>query len=272
MSALRQLIQGILDDVAKAHRRIFAPIDFDELNERAVKTKQWLNLGIFSETDRRQVAKEIGQRFAEIRRLRFRQEKAIAERQTKANELAAQLQHEIAEVDAEASANPGSQESWRALADMDGRSRENWHYLTDSQRQVLRQAIDVGFQKIKAARAAFAAESAKVFAQYNETLSDTLFALEEAASKEAAFEAIERIKPVRTDLRAEKRLLKRQRDELYALLAQISASINEVFDQANAQATHEFNRIRADMERLDGEIKNASNWQTANALFEKRNS
>ena len=129
--------------------------------------------------------------------------------------------------------------------------------------------IDAGFQKIKAARAAFAAESAKVFAQYNETLSDTLFALEEAASKEAAFEAIECIKPVRTDLRAERRLLKRQRDELYALLAQISSSINEVFDQANVQAAHEFNRIRADMERLDGEIKNASNWQTANALFEK---
>ena len=121
-------------------------------------------------------------------------------------------------------------------------------------------------QTVRAARKAFAVEATKVFAQYNETLSDTLFGLEDEASKEAAFEAIERIKPIRTSLRVESRLLKRQRDELYALLTQISSSIDEVFEQANAKSAQDFNRLRAEMERFDGQIKAASNWQTANAL------
>jgi len=267
--ALRRLTERILDDINDAHRRIFSPIDFDGLNARVVSAKQWLDLGLFSDVDRQQLPKDIAGCFGEIRRLRFRQEKVRAERQAKADALANELHAEIAQVSAEASANPGSQESWRALVEMDGQLTEDWRFLTDSHRQALRREIDAGFEKIRAARVAFAAEAAKVFAQYNEILADALFTLEEDASKEAAFEAIERIKPVRRALKDEKRLLKRQRDELITLLRQISASIDEVFDQVNAQATQEYNRIRADIDRLDDEIKKASDWQTADALFEK---
>jgi hypothetical protein len=267
--ALRQLIQTILEDIDRAHRRIFASIDFDEFNTRASNAKQWLNLGNFSEGEGRQIGREIARCFGEIRKLRFRQEKMNAERQAKADELAAALQQEIAEVNANVAANPGAQDSWRSLVEMDGRLGENWRYLTDAHRQLLRDAIDAGFQKIRAARAAFAAEAAKIFAQYNEILSDTLFALEEEASKEAAFEAIERVKPVRNELKNDRRLLKKQRDELYALLSQISSSIEEIFNKADSQATQEFSRIRTDMENLDDEIKRIANWQSANALFEK---
>ncbi len=267
--ALRQLIRTILEDIDRAHRRIFASIDFDEFNKRASNAKQWLNLGNFPEGDGKQIGREIARCFGEVRKLRFRQEKMNAERQAKADELAAALRQEIAEVNAEVAASPGAQESWRSLIEMDGRLGENWRYLTDAHRQQLRDAIDAGFQKIRAARAAFAAEAAKIFAQYNEILSDTLFALEEEASKEAAFDAIERVKPVRNELKNDRRLLKKQRDELYALLSQISSSIEEIFNKADSQATQEFSRIRADMENLDDEIKNITNWQSANALFEK---
>ena len=114
--------------------------------------------------------------------------------------------------------------------------------------------MDAAFQKVRVARAAFAAESMKVFAKYNEILSDTLFTLEEEGSREAAFEANRRIRPVMAELQAETRLLKRQREELYVLTRQICSSIDEVFEQANKQSAQEFNRIRADIERLDTRI------------------
>jgi hypothetical protein len=267
-SALQKLIQDIFDHIDLAKRRIFATIDFEGLNSRAENAKQWMHLGNLPAAELDRIRLQVRYCFAEIRKLRFRQEKAKEERQARATEVASELAQEIQEVAVRIPTESGRPETWQALADIDRGLRESWHLLSDSQRQTLSEAIRTASQTVRAARKAFAVEATKVFAQYNETLSDTLFALEEEASKEAAFEAIDRIKPIRANLRVETRLLKRQRDELYALLTQISSSIDEVFDQANAKATQDFNRLRSDMERLDGQIKAASNWQAANALTE----
>ena len=267
-AALQQLLQRFFDDVDRAKRRIFATIDFEGLNARAVSAQQWAGFGYMPAAELDRIRLQVRYCFAEIRKLRFRQEKAKEERQARAAEVASELAQEIQEVAARIPTESGRPETWQALEDIDRSLRESWHLLSDSQRQTLSEAIRTASQTVRAACKAFAVEATKVFAQYNETLSDTLFGLEDEASKEAAFEAIERIKPIRASLRAEARLLKRQRDELYALLTQISSSIDEVFEQANAKSAQDFNRLRAEMERLDGQIRAASNWQTANAFTE----
>lgn len=268
VEALHELIRALLLDVDRAHRRIFSVIDFDALNARAEYAKEWLWLRDFPRANFEQTGQLVSRCFGDIRKLRFRQEKAKAERQARANEVAAELMTEVRDVLTEVGKNPGRPEVWQSLVDLDRAFREIGHLLTDAQRQPLSDAINSGFKSVREARAAFAAEAAKAFAQYNDALSDVLFALEEDATKNAAFEAIERIKPIRAELRNDTRLQRRQRDELYALVSQISSSIDEIFEQANAQAAKEFQHLRADIERLDGEVKDASNWQTANALIE----
>lgn len=268
--ALQSLLQSVLDDVRRSHARILAAVDFDELDARTEAARQWLNYSPMAEADRNRVVSQIRRCFSEIRTLRFRQERAKAERESRASEHASELLEEITEAVAEAAQNPASPESWRALVNLDNRLRENWHILAEVQRLALKQAVDSGFTTIRSARIAFATEATRVFAQYNETLTDTLLALEEegtkAGAKEAAFEAIERIKPIRTALRGEVRLLRAQRDDLYAVLTQISAAIDEVFEAADVKAMQEFGRLRADIERLEEQIKDAVNWETAAAL------
>jgi hypothetical protein len=264
-AALQQLLQGVLNDVDRAHRRIFATTDFDILNTRAMSAKEWTLLRDFPAAEFDRMAIQVRRCFAEIRRLRFRQEKMMAERQARASEFAEELQQEINEA---ASANPASPDTWQTFGDLDRRLRESWHWLPEEQRRALKTKIDAGFQKIKAARAAFAAESAKVFAECNDVLSDILFALEEEATRDAAVEAIERIKPIRLQLRTESRLLWNQRQELNGILNAISSSINEVFEKASTQAVQEYNRLKADMEEMEKKIKSAAKWQSANALID----
>ena len=69
-------------------------------------------------------------------------------------------------------------------------------------------------------------------------------------------------------MRTEARLLGGQRRELNGLLRAISCSIDEVFEKASAQSAQEFNRIKADIEELDGKIRSAASWQAASSLID----
>lgn len=265
--ALRQLLGTIHQDVERHHKKIQAFIDFDDLQRRIASAKRWVSLKDFPSADRSAMLAAISRCVTEIRKLRFRQEREKAARQARTDRIAAELQEDLDEASKDASLRPGSHETWQSLVELDSRLRESWHALTEQQRRSLRQGIDAAFQQIRSARAAFADEATRVFSHYNEILSDTLFALEEEPSRERAFEAIEQIKPVRSELRTERRLLKVQRQELIGLLSAISASIDEVFEKASAAATQEQNQILADFDRFQDQIRTADSWKLANELI-----
>ena len=125
----------------------------------------------------------------------------------------------------------------------------------------------MGFDKVKALRTQFAVEAARVFAEYAEILSDTLFTLEEEGNRETAMAAIERIKPLRVALRTESRLLAHHRHEIGLLLKNVSSAIDEIFEESKKAYTEVVNRIKMDVERLEKSIQCASDFSTASALI-----
>jgi hypothetical protein len=267
INALEQHFSAFAEEIARAHRRIFAPIDFDELHTRASALKRWVLLRDFPSQHRTAMLGRANRCFAEIRKIKFRHEKAIADRAAKADHLASELSLEIQDTIAEARQRPADPQVWQTLVSLDGRSREAWKFLKEDQRESFRMLVDEGFQIIRDARARFAAEASRVFSEYNEVLSNALFLLEEEPTRETAFEVIERIKPIRTALRTEKRLLRTHHQELNGSLSVISASIDELFERAAAQATEEEHRIFADIEKFEAEIAEANDWVAANELI-----
>lgn len=243
--------------ITACHRRIFSNIDFDDLNQRIGELRRWCHLRDFPTTYRAEAMREIGQCSAEVRKLRFRQDKAKRERQERSEMVAIEMLQETKDAQTVVETSPGKPETWQTLVELDKQFREVANLLSETQRNNLRTLIDACFQKVRAARAAFATEATAVFANYNELLSDTLLSLEDEASREAAFEAIERIKPIRAQLRSERRLLRSHRIELEGLLQAISTSIEEVFEQADERAAGEWARIQADCERLAAQIEGA---------------
>jgi len=264
---LRQCLDEMLSTITSYHRRIFSSIDFDELDRRITALKRWSSLRDFPAGHRTAVSKQISRCYAELRKLRFRQQQAKRDRQERAEMVAAELLLEVNDAKLKADSAPNKPETWQALVEVDKQYREALHLLDETQRTNLRNLIDSSFYKVRSERAAFAAEAARVFAHYNESLSNTLSSLEDEGSREAAFEAIERVKPIRTQLRDERRLMRVQRLELDGLLRAISASIDEIFEHADEKAAEEWEGIRADCERLAAQIQRASTWREARDLI-----
>jgi len=264
---LRQCLDEMLSTITSYHRRIFSSIDFDELDRRITALKRWSSLRDFPVAHRTAVSKQISRCYAELRKLRFRQQQAKRDRQERAEMVAAGLLLEANDAQVKADSAPNKPETWQALVEVDKQYREAFPLLDETQRTNLRNLIDSSFNKVRAARAAFAAEAARVFADYNESLSNTLSALEDDGTREAAFEAIERVKPIRAQLRDERRLMRVQRLELDGLLRAISASIDEIFEHADEKAAEEWEGIRANCERLAAQIQRASTWREARDLI-----
>jgi hypothetical protein len=268
IQAVRVLLDGVRRDVKDAHRHILARIDFDNLNEQIAMAKRWVGLRDFPDSQRPALRTQINECYGQVRKLRFRQEAAKAERLERAEQIFTDLKGDIEAVVSNCAVNAKAPDVWQRLVDLDQRLRDNARLLSEPQLAALRESLDSGFNCVRAARAAFAAQAAQVFAQYNEDLSNVLFTLEEDPTRESAFEAIERIKPVRANLKTEGRLLRAQRQELNGLLSAISASIHEIFEQSDQQATREYNRIQADIERLATEVQGAQSWGAANSLID----
>jgi len=265
--ALTTAIQSLHAKIDTCHRRIYSPIDFDDLNDDAVNIARWVNLKVFPSRFKRDFLRGVDDLFNELRKLKFRQERMHREREAKADQLATEFEEEIEEGVVAALASPGKPEFWQSLVDLDHRLKHNWKFLGDEKGKVLMDRLSTGFEKIRSARTQFAIEAARVFNEYNEALSDTLFTLEQEGTKDAARAAIDRIKPLRATLRAETRLLGHHRYELITLLNNVSSAIDEVFEETKKAASQEFSRIKLEIERLRQIVAGVRDWNSANALI-----
>lgn len=266
-NALSEFIQEIHRTIDAHHRKIYSQIDFEDLQYRTAHAMQWVQLRDFPRAEKRNFFDSVRRVENEISKLRFRQEKAFREREQRGQHLMKEFAEEIDTCVDLALASPKNPEFWTQLADLDRQLRVNWRILGDERGETLRARLNTGFDKIKAARTQFAIEAGRVFAEYSEVLNDTLFNLEEEASREAALAAIDRIKPLRATLRTETRLLRHQRQELILLLNNVSSAIDEVFAEAKKASSQEISRIKLDLERLEQAIQSARDWNSANAVI-----
>jgi hypothetical protein len=139
--------------------------------------------------------------------------------------------------------------------------------LSEEQLSRLRSSLDEGFKSVREARAAFAVEAGRRFAYYNDILGDVLANLEETPTRDAAFEAIDRLKPLRSSLREEKNLLRAQRAEINGTLSAASQAVEEIFEKATAQSQAVVTRLSGELDVLERQVADASDWSTAFGLI-----
>lgn len=260
---LTDYIRAIHAQIDRAHRRIFSPIDFEDLTTRVSVARRWATLRDFPDASRQVSLQAAKKCMAEIYKLEARQQRMMAERETRAAEIFDELETDVADGVGEAKASPGRQECWDELVVLDRRLREASGLLNDHQRIKLRTALDEGFQKVREARVAFAVEAVRRFAYYNDVLGDILASLEELPTRESAFGAIDRLKPLRASLREERGLLKAQRAEINSMLDAASQAVEEIFESASAESKASATRLSADLDRLERQANEASDWSSA---------
>jgi hypothetical protein len=257
----------VQSEVDRAHRRIFSPIDYEELLARAGLGRRWASLRDFPKAAKPAAFRAAKSCVTEIYKLQARQQRMMAERETRAAEIYSGLEADVAAGVAEAQRSPGRQDCWDELVALDKRLREAGRTLNDQQRSKLRAALDEGFKKVREARAAFAIEAGRRFAYYNDILGDILANLEETPTRESAFDAIDRLKPLRASLRQEKSLLRAQRAEINGTLSAASQAVEEIFERATAQSQVVVMRLSGELDVLERRAADASDWNTAFGLI-----
>lgn len=258
--------QEIRARIDKAHRRIYSPVDFEDLVARVDLGRRWARLRDFPDESRSSSLRMARTCSTELYKLQTRQRRMMAERETRGAEILRELETDVASSLAEAKATPGSQECWVELVALDQRLREATRFLNNDQLEQLRNALDEGFRRVKEARAAFAIEAGRRFAYYNDLLGEILADLEETPTKDAAFAAIDRLKPLRAQMREENSLLRGQRREIYGLFEVASQAVEEIFERASKESSAIASQLTEDIARFERQVGEASDWDTTFAL------
>ncbi|HIE01823.1 MAG TPA: hypothetical protein EYP59_16315 [Thiotrichaceae bacterium] len=265
-NALTAYINDINSQIDSYHRRIYSFIDFNELRQQAKLVKFWITNNSnnrFKPKNKGQFHQNVKAMYSEIGKLEWRQKKLRAERSTQAYST---LLNEVKNGVNEAIAHPAKPDNWERLLDLKQQIKKA--YLEPNQKTELHSLLENGFKKVKQQRADFAAKASLIYASYNDELSNILAKLETEATREVAYEGIALVKPIRASLRGERGLLKVHQAELYALLENISSTINELFEQAKQTVSREYHQIRADIERLDEEIKKVKSTSLLDAVIQ----
>lgn len=259
-AALLAYINSISRQIAEHHRQIYRYIDFDTLHVDAVAARRWANhfwLAV-EKSKRLELNEQITNLFTEIKKLRWRQQKHLANIQDYSYD---ELQRMVREEVETALSSPGNPRNWEALNELK-RQVDGSRNVQTVQRNELLEYLVEGLSKVRQLRAAFATNSAVVFANYNDELSNIMMILEMDSSRNAAFDAISQVKPIRTNLREETRLLKVHREDLYATLQAISDAIEETFERAEYASDQEFFHLKADLEELSNIVQSTMNIVT----------
>jgi hypothetical protein len=263
VSALRARISALDEQIAALRRRRYGRIDFDELFTMAGSCKRWLRLRDFPQSERAALSQALRRATGKIYELQSRQKRLIEERELRSAELAEELEADIRAGVENALAAPGARANWDELVQLRHRLGDAWTLLQEAKRDRLRDALNEGFSSIRQLRTEFAIEAERNFSTLHEELMDVLSRLEEEASRDAAFEAIESLKVLRPRIREERVLTKAQRAELQGELGIISQGVDEIFETENARSADQNAALTASVESLAGQIGGARSWQEA---------
>jgi hypothetical protein len=118
---LTDYIKEIELEIDRAHRRIFGQIDFEELLARAGVARRWASLRDFPEAAKASAFRAAKSCVAEIYKLQARQQRMMAERETRAAEIYRALESDVAAGVAEAQRAPGRQDCWDEIVALDKR-------------------------------------------------------------------------------------------------------------------------------------------------------
>jgi hypothetical protein len=264
---LADFLSAIRAEIDGHRRRILRNIDFEDLLRRAAVGKRWAALRDFPEQARPASARAAKACLTEIYKLQARQQRVMVERAARAADVFSELEADVATGVSEATASPGRQDCWDELVSLNRRIRESGAFLNEPQRAQLQATLDGGFQKVRAARAAFAVEAGQRFAYYNDVIGDILASLEESPNRDTAFSAIDRLKPLRADLRDEKKLLRAQRAEIVGGLNAASQAVEEIFEHASKESKAVAVRLIGELDRLARLVSDASDWNSTFALI-----
>lgn len=259
-------IEELEAEIEARTARSFLSVEFGPLFSQTNWLKKWLGLREFPDDKRDGFRERIQAILKNLYRLRARQKRILDAREDRAAEMFAALEAEIAEVTVEAHAAPGMPSTWEALVDTNRQISQSGRFLSNQQVEQLREKLDNAFSFVREARATFAIESERWFAHYNETLSDILLDLEDEPTRDIAFTAIEKLKPLRAALREENRLLKRQRNEIFQSLDVISRSVDQIFESTNADAVRIKSKISAEIDEFRGQVARAEDYEQSHEL------
>lgn len=241
----------------EARRRAGRFNEFDAL-DRAAKSLGW-RVGNSPTEIRNVFQSRIRSLYAGIRSLQARHDQIVREREASQAAAHEHLQEIINEAAVAAEQNPGSPIAWEELVDAQ-RQLKDTSILQAAQRQQLQALLDAAFQKVKAMRLAFAQRATIVFCSYTDAVQNIQEDLETSdppPTRAEAFDAIERIKPIRMQLRSEKELLRVHRNEINETLRAISNSIDEILDKASEEMERQRVLMQRRIEVLAAAIDNA---------------
>lgn len=231
--------------------------NFDALEAEARNIGFRVGKGQFHGPDKQQLISQVGRAYARIEGLKRKREEYLAERAANQSAYFNELFETVEECQRAARERPGDHGSWEMLLDADHQLREE-RILTKDQHETLRSALEVAFASIKEERAKFAREASLVYGQYLDAIQNIIQPLEHTSprpSREDAFEAIEAVKPLRSQLREENRLLRAHRQELFSNLRMVSDAISEILDRASVEMERNLVHMRRRLEALRQEIQ-----------------
>ena len=257
VAEIKSGFMGLDQKLTHAARYMKRYSDFDALEAEARALGFRVSKGRFNSSDERELVSQIRKVYARIKGLKRKREQYLAERTANQEALFTELMETVSDCQKAAKERPGDPGSWEMLLDADRQLRAE-RILTKEQHDSLHRCLDEAFACIKEERAKFARMASLVYGQYLDAIQNIFQPLERTSprpSREDAFEAIEAVKPLRTRLREEQRLLRSQRQELSSNLRMISDAISEILDRASAEMQRNLIPMRRRLEDLRQSIQ-----------------
>lgn len=240
-----------------AARRLRHFLNADALEAEVERIAFRLEHGRFQDSARRALAGLVGRTRARVRGLRRKREEYLAECAANQAAVFRELDEFIRVCHDRAQSSSGDPATWDLLVDADAQLRAA-RLLEPAQFQVLRDRLDAAFACVKAERARFARVASVVHGEYLDVIANVLQPLEQscpAPTRADGFRAIEEVKPLRAKLADERRLLARQRHDLYDRLRVVSDAISEVLDRASAAMKQNRVHLRRRLAELEAAVE-----------------